>query len=142
MYNSKYSQFTLGDTDKSFFTPNLLILQSATLAFLESELNGARVLSSPSEFRFWALALVRFLASEGLEARLRLALDDIIAADGFHNETELSSVSARQMLADVLPVIAANLRLQRVYLEYKQRLELLQGARTHGKCRLSQYVVK
>ncbi|XP_022691460.1 protein HIRA-like isoform X2 [Varroa jacobsoni] len=112
---------------------NPSIQRSATLAFLESELNGARVLSSPSEFRFWALALVRFLASEGLEARLRLALDDIIAADGFHNETELSSVSARQMLADVLPVIAANLRLQRVYLEYKQRLELLQGARTHGK---------
>ncbi|OQR72690.1 protein HIRA-like [Tropilaelaps mercedesae] len=112
---------------------NPSIRPPATLAFLEGELNGARVLSSPKEFHFWALALVRFLAAEGLEGRLRLALDDIIAADGLQTDTDVSSVNARQMLADVLPVIAGNLRLQRVYLEYKQRFELLERTGPHGK---------
>ncbi|PSN56592.1 Protein HIRA [Blattella germanica] len=102
-----------------------------TMTFLEQQLASCRALNSQQEFHNWLLAFARFLAQEGLEARLRLICDDLLGPTHSRAklstswETSIMGFSKHALLREILPMIGSNLRLQRLYTEYSDQLSLL-----------------
>jgi hypothetical protein len=75
------------------------------------------------EYRFWLLTLVKLLAAEGQEARLRAILDGLLAASEGSPESSFSplpgSLDRGRLLQEALGQVATNLALQRLYSEYR-----------------------
>ncbi|XP_076007059.1 protein HIRA isoform X2 [Genypterus blacodes] len=105
--------------------------QSMTLAFLENQLASALTLLSAQEYRYWLLIYARFLVNEGSEFRLRELCKELLgpvhksAATAWEPTT--LGLRKRELLGEVLPVIGANLRFQRLFTEYQDQLELLRN---------------
>ncbi|CAG5917506.1 unnamed protein product [Menidia menidia] len=105
--------------------------QSMTLAFLENQLASALTLQSSQEYRYWLLIYARFLVNEGSEYRLRELCKELLGP--VHKSTATSwepatlGLRKRELLREVLPVIGANLRFQRLFTEYQDQLELLRS---------------
>jgi len=94
---------------------------TAVASAIETKLSSSLFLGSAAEYRYWLAALVKRLAKAGLEARLRALLDSLLGPPGAGAGTwspEVLGVSKRALLAEVLPHVASNIALQRVYTEY------------------------
>jgi len=102
---------------------------------IESKLRASLYLGSPSEYRYWLGALVKSLAKQGAEQRIRNILDDLLGpgtsktSKTFNGNSQDSwssttlGLSKQTLLSEVLPHVASNLSLQRLYSEYKAQLQ-------------------
>ena len=71
------------------------------------------------EYRYWLLTLVKLLAAEGQEGRLRAILDDLMAS----GRPQLpGGLERARLLQEALAQVATNLALQRLYSEYRYRV--------------------
>ena len=93
---------------------------------IEAKLSSSAYLGSGPEYRYWLGALVKNLARAGLETRLRTIFDELLGPpDGKETATwkpEILGVDKRKLLEEILPHVAANIALQRLYTEYKGQL--------------------
>lgn len=104
-------------------------LADCTLAFLDTQVAAASFLQSTSEYGLWMCSLVRHLAVTGDELRLREICQDLLRPA--HSPTALSShwssskmgVGKRQLLRQLLPLMASNLSLQRLLTEIGEQLD-------------------
>lgn len=96
---------------------------SCMIASIESKLSSSFFLGSGGEYRYWLGVLVKNLAKGGHEARIRTILDDLIGPSGGKETSSWKStilgVEKRTILEEVLPFVASNMALQRLYTEYK-----------------------
>ncbi|XP_078681530.1 protein HIRA-like isoform X2 [Branchiostoma floridae x Branchiostoma belcheri] len=115
------------------FRANHNLQQAVTLGHLEDQVSAALMLRSSAEHKFWLLTLVRYLVQEGLEAQLREICDELlgpVTAQGQLSkaslwEPDVLGVSKRAVLSEVLQEVGSNLRLQRLYTEYQDQLDML-----------------
>lgn len=110
------------------FSKNRRLQADATLSFIDQQLNAARVLQSNSDFEYWINALGQCLIDQGLENRFRDLCEYLLGpplqgAMSRWQSTELG-VNKRALLKELLDRSTSNLRLQRVYLEFKEQLQL------------------
>lgn len=128
---------------------------------IESRLSSSKYLSSPTEYRYWLGCQVRYLTSQGQEAKLRTLLEDLMgppswtqgrgrsAGSGKQNgldamdtgeasgnevvdngndwKDSVLGISKRRLLEDLLPLVASNLSLQRLYSEFRKQLDHIQS---------------
>ncbi|KAK9501098.1 hypothetical protein O3M35_002210 [Rhynocoris fuscipes] len=104
-----------------------------TLSFLDGQIAAAKALKSKQEFKFWYLTLVRYLVQQGLEARLRNICEDLLGPiySGLNSpisswEPQIMEFSKHNLLREVLREMLPNLKLQRLYTEIKDQLDILQ----------------
>jgi hypothetical protein len=70
------------------------------------------------EYRYWLLTLVKLLAADGQENRLRAILDGFLS--GRHKSGGLpGGLDRSRLLEEALAQVATNLSLQRLYSEYR-----------------------
>ncbi len=96
--------------------------QVATLSYLESQVSRALLLQSPLEYAHWCMAYVRYLVSEEQELRLREFCGQFATPSGVEGGRILG-LSKRGILKDLLPIIAGNAYLQRLYCELRDSLD-------------------
>ncbi|KAK2163973.1 hypothetical protein LSH36_71g03036 [Paralvinella palmiformis] len=98
------------------------VKNTVTLTHLENQLSSALVLKSAEEYRFWMLAYVP------LEDKLRDVCDDLLSPASKNSSLSkrpsmILGIKKRDLLQEILPLIASNLKLQRLYTEYQDQLE-------------------
>ncbi|GIY07833.1 protein HIRA [Caerostris darwini] len=108
--------------------PNLR--QIGTLSHLDNQLAASLSLKSSKEYKFWLLSLVRYLVQEGLEARLRDLCDGLLGPVVKTSKTSdwkptILELQKRDLLKEILLIIGSNLRFQRLFIEYRDQLELV-----------------
>uniref|UniRef100_A0A0V0GBI1 Protein HIRA n=1 Tax=Triatoma dimidiata TaxID=72491 RepID=A0A0V0GBI1_TRIDM len=106
-----------------------------TLSFLDGQIASAKALNSKQEFKFWYLTLVRYLVQQGLEARLRNMCEDLLGPiySGVNNplsnwNSHIMEFPKHTLLREVLREMLPNLKLQRLYTEIKDQLDILQSS--------------
>ena len=99
---------------------------AAVTSNIEAKLSSCKYLSSGPEYRYWLGALVKNLARAGQETRLRTIFDELLGPPGGKETASwkpaVLGVDKRKLLEEILPHVAANLALQRLYTEYKGQL--------------------
>ncbi|XP_071944508.1 protein HIRA-like isoform X2 [Antedon mediterranea] len=107
------------------------IQKSSTLSHLECQLNSALVLKSSKEYKFWLLTYVRYMVQEGAESRLREVCDEMLGplykddANTSKWQSQILGYNKRKLLEEMMPIIGTNLKLQRLYSEYRDQLEMI-----------------
>jgi len=100
---------------------------SCMVSSIEAKLSSSLFLGSSGEYRYWLGALVKNLARGGHEARLRTILDDLLGPpDRKETEnwkSEILGTQKKTILEEVLPYVATNMALQRLYSEYKGQVK-------------------
>uniref|UniRef100_A0A023F2Z3 Protein HIRA n=2 Tax=Triatoma infestans TaxID=30076 RepID=A0A023F2Z3_TRIIF len=106
-----------------------------TLSFLDGQIASAKALNSKQEFKFWYLTLVRYLVQQGLEARLRNMCEDLLGPiySGVNNplsnwNSHIMEFPKHSLLREVLREMLPNLKLQRLYTEIKDQLDIIQSS--------------
>jgi protein HIRA/HIR1 len=101
----------------------------SSICHLENQLACSTAIRSPKEYHFWLLAYVRYLIQEALESKLREVCNELLGP--VHGSLQLSSsrwdpmilgYRKHSLLREILPIIGANLGLQRLFTEYQQQL--------------------
>lgn len=113
---------------QGIFAKNKRLQSDATLSFVDQQLSAARVLQSNSDFEYWINALGQCLIDQGQENRFKDLCEYLLGPPlqgpmSRWQSVELG-VNKRALLKELLDRSTSNLRLQRVYLEFKQQLEL------------------
>ncbi|GAB1610038.1 protein HIRA-like isoform X1 [Argonauta hians] len=104
------------------------VQQCATLTHLCNQLAACLALRSTSEYHFWLLTYVRYLAQEGFEPQLREVCEDLLGLSYTRKrskgkwESYVLGLKKRDLLEEILPIIGSNLRLQRFYTECQDQL--------------------
>jgi len=100
---------------------------SCITSSIESKLSSSLYIGSSGEYRYWLGALVKNLAKGGHEVRLRSILDDLLGPpDRKETATWKCSIlgtEKKRLLEEVLPYVATNMSLQRLYTEYKGQVK-------------------
>jgi hypothetical protein len=97
---------------------------TTTASAIEAKLSASLFLGSATEYRYWLAALVKRLARAGREPRLRALLDSLLGPPGGRQEGDtILGISKTVLLREVLPHVASNIALQRLYLEYNNQLK-------------------
>ncbi|XP_038059623.1 protein HIRA-like [Patiria miniata] len=120
-----------GRQSRGMFHSNHSLKLSSTMSYLENQLSAAQALKSAQEYRFWLLTYVRYLVQEEQEARLRDICSELLGP--FYREDVKESLwqpmetglSKHDLLEEILPIIGSNLKMQRLYTEYKEELKIL-----------------
>ncbi|KAK3084278.1 hypothetical protein FSP39_010934 [Pinctada imbricata] len=123
------AQERLGMQASRVFGAGHSLQQLSTLSHIESQMASCIMLKSPSEYKFWLQTYIRYLSQEGMESKLRAVCDDLLGpvykTKGRSAwESHLLGISKRELLRDILPNIGSNLKLQRLFTEYQEQLEL------------------
>ncbi|KAF6198526.1 hypothetical protein GE061_008274 [Apolygus lucorum] len=102
-----------------------------TMTYLDTQISSSRALNSRPEYKFWFLALVRFLVQHDHEVRLRSICEDLLGPTyasinnrHSHWEEEILGFNKHALLREVLKEMTQNLKLQRLYTEIVSQLEL------------------
>ena len=104
-----------------------------TVPFLESQIYRSVVLQSPFEHQYWCKAYVKYLVKENMEERLREFCMQYSRPDGDHRGSGVSEnqrpnivlgFDAQDMLQDFLTLIAGNSKLQRLYCELRDAINI------------------
>ncbi|XP_046386509.1 protein HIRA isoform X2 [Ischnura elegans] len=101
------------------------------LSFMELQLTSCKALQSAAEYRLWLLAMARFLVQEGIEWKLRLICDELMGPAHKHAgfskswESHILGISKHSLLKEILTVMGSNLKLQRLYTEYSDQMEVI-----------------
>ena len=86
-------------------------------------------MGSANEYHFWLMALAQHLSQENMETRLReicqYLIGPLFKSAKSQWEPKILGNSKHDMLKEVLSIIASNLRLQRLYTEFKEQLEMI-----------------
>ncbi|KAH7956128.1 hypothetical protein HPB52_006143 [Rhipicephalus sanguineus] len=97
------------------------------LVWSYGQISASMALRSSTEYRFWTLTLARYLATEGLETRLKDLCTQFLGPIGGNSqswEPTILGLDKRGLLQEVLPFLASNLRLQRLFTEFKEQLDM------------------
>ncbi|KAK3595749.1 hypothetical protein CHS0354_025378 [Potamilus streckersoni] len=105
--------------------------QVSTVSYLESQVSASLFLKSPAEYKFWITTYVHYLIKEGMETKLREICNDLLGpvyktlgSSGSTTWQEwILGLNKRDLLREILPLMATNLSLQRLYTEYHDQLE-------------------
>ncbi|XP_031557389.1 protein HIRA-like [Actinia tenebrosa] len=108
--------------------------QTATVSHLENQLSACVALGSGTEYHFWLMTYVRYLVQAGLESRLREVCDEFLGPpyrSSLHSKISgwtprILGYTKRELLAEILPIIGTNIRLQRLFTEYKDQLDAVE----------------
>lgn len=100
-----------------------------TMAHLEANLSAAEQLGSSEEYKTWFKAYVRQLADTTSIARLEEVFSDLLGpAHASSNWTShIVGIPKRNLLAEALPIVVHNPRLQRLASKYKESLQHLEN---------------
>ena len=113
----------------SLFVNNSNLQQSAVLSYIDQQLAASFVMGSTTEYHFWLMALAQHLSKENMETRLREMCQYLIGPVFKSSKSEwdpnIVGNDKHEMLKEVLSILATNLRLQRIYTEFKEQLEML-----------------
>jgi len=92
---------------------------------IESRVASSLHLGSPTEYRYWLVALVKRLAKAGQETRLRALLDSLLGPPSKAATwvPEVLGIKKRTLLVELLPHVASNMALQRLYSEYNTQMQ-------------------
>lgn len=108
--------------------------QVANIAYLEEQVCAASSLDSPEEYHYWLMNYVRCIVQNDEEARLRDLCEDLLGpvTDVARSkwQSKILTFEKHDLLKDLLPIIASNLRFQRLYSEMQQMLEAASNKRT------------
>lgn len=112
----------------TIFSANPSMQQAGTISHLDNQMAAALSLHSAKEYKFWLLALVRYLVQEVLENRLRDICEMLLGCleggmDSASWQPYLLGMHRHDLLKEILPIIGSNLRLQRVFTEFKDQLD-------------------
>jgi len=108
--------------------------QSSTAVHLENQLSSCVALGSGKEYYFWLTTYVRYLSQAGFEARLREVCEELLGPPHRPVVTQDKSSSwnpsilgyqKRNLLRELLPHIGTNIRLQRLFTEFREQLDAL-----------------
>ncbi|XP_041348159.1 protein HIRA-like isoform X2 [Gigantopelta aegis] len=102
--------------------------KTSTVSHLETQVAVCLGLKSSSEYQFWLLTYVRYLVQEGFESKLREVCDDLLgplyrSKKSISWQDNILGINKRDLLKQILPIIGANLRWQRLYTEYQEQLD-------------------
>ena len=98
--------------------------EAATMSSsIETKLSSCLYLGSSAEYKYWLGALVKNLARAGQETRLRTIFDDFLGSGDQSSSASVLGINKRKLLEEVLPLVATNMSLQRLYTEYKAQLK-------------------
>lgn len=123
----QHNMFRVPQRAKSVFHAGPSLQQAGTLSFLDGQISASMALRSSTEYRFWTLTLARYLATEGLETRLKDLCTQFLGPIGGNSqswEPTILGLDKRGLLQEVLPFLASNLRLQRLFTEFKEQLDM------------------
>lgn len=114
----------------TLFRGNPNMQKLGTLSHLDTQLTSSLSLHSAKEYHFWLLTLVRYLTQEGLESRLRDTCDMLLGpvvhtAKSSQWDPFILGMNKRDLLREILPIVGSNLRLQRLFTEYKEQLDMI-----------------
>ncbi|XP_028396728.1 protein HIRA-like [Dendronephthya gigantea] len=101
--------------------------QTATISHLENQISSTLMLGSEKEYHFWFMTYVRYLVQEGIDTRLRDVCSELLGPS-FRSTTwepYILGFQKRELLREILPIIGTNMRLQRMFTEYKEQLSIL-----------------
>ncbi|XP_057295840.1 protein HIRA-like isoform X2 [Hydractinia symbiolongicarpus] len=104
--------------------------QTNTFSYLESQVCAALSINSPEEYHFWLMTYARYIVQSNEESRLRELCEDLLGPVIFTKKAsswqpKILCYDKRDLLKDMLPILASNLRFQRFYSEFQQQLETL-----------------
>jgi len=124
---------TEGSKTSESFGGNELEQNFSTVASMEQKLSSFKLLQSPKHYRAWLITYVRYMVVNEMEERLREICDDLIgpsfkcltkSTNVTTWNTRVLGLSKRKLLKeDLLPIIATQLKFQRIYTDYRERLE-------------------
>ena len=91
----------------------------SSLQYIEHQIKRAQLVASPTEYLHWSNTYISALTKDGCESRIKEYCYRIINSQ----ETSFVGFGKQWLLDQLLPLIAANAKLQRVYSELKQASE-------------------
>lgn len=113
----------------TLFVTNAHLQQSAVLSYIDQQLAASFVMGSTTEYHFWFMALAQHLSKENMETRLRemcqYLIGPVFKSSKSDWDSKIVGNDKHDMLREVLTILATNLRLQRIYSEFKEQLDLL-----------------
>ncbi|CAG2107706.1 unnamed protein product [Medioppia subpectinata] len=111
----------------TLFVTNANLQQSGVLSYIDQQLAASFVIGSAKEYRFWLIALAQHLSKESMESRLRevcqYLIGPVFKSSKSQWDPKILGNNKHDMLKEVLSIFATNLRLQRLYTEFKEQLE-------------------
>ena len=114
------------------FVNNPNLQQSGVLSYIDQQLAASFVIGSAKEYRFWFMALAQHLSKENMEIRLRemcqYLIGPVFKSSKSQWDPKILGNNKYDMLKEVLSILATNLRLQRLYTEFKEQLEILSNS--------------
>jgi protein HIRA/HIR1 len=116
----------------TLFLNNASLQQSGVLSYIDQQLAASFVIGSSKEYRFWFIALAQHLSKENMETRLREMCQYLIGPLFKSSKSEwdpkILGNNKHELLKEVLSILASNLRLQRLYTEFKEQLEMISNS--------------
>ena len=117
-------------SSSSVFSCNTSLQANATISFLDQQVTTSLMMGSVKEYKHWLLSLTQVLTDEGREDRLKelcsSLLGPVFSSDDEWKESQVLGLNKRQLLQEVLLIMTSNLRLQRLYSEFKEQLAIIQ----------------
>ena len=96
---------------------------ATTTSSIESKLSSCLYLGSGHEYRYWLGAMVKTLAKAGHETRLRTIFDDLLSPGAGAEAVFGPEFNKKTLLKEILPFVASNMSLQRLYTEYSAQMK-------------------
>lgn len=130
--SSIQSQTKFNKSMHTLFLNNPYLQQTAVLSYIDQQLAASFVIGSTKEYRFWLMSLAQQLSKDNMESRLREMCQYLIGPLFKSSKSEwdpkILGNDKHEMLKEVLSILASNLRLQRLYTEFKEQMELISNA--------------
>ncbi|CAG0891520.1 unnamed protein product [Cyprideis torosa] len=109
---------------------NQSLQRLCTLSQIDAELAAIQLMDSKQDFKPWLLNKVNFLLNNDMQKELRALCDDLLgpahsSATTSKWEDQIMGHSKRELLREILPLFAKCLPVQRLCLEYKEQLDVL-----------------
>ncbi|KAM7452000.1 hypothetical protein ABFA07_000600 [Porites harrisoni] len=123
-----------GRQSSRLFRSNPSRQQSSTAVHIENQLSSCVALGSGKEYCFWLTTYVRYLSQAGFESRLREVCEELLGPphrsvgpqDKSTNwNPSILGYQKRNLLRELLPHIGTNIRLQRLFTEFREQLDAL-----------------
>ena len=97
----------------------------ANVSYCEEQKIAAQFANSPKEFKFWLLNIIRHLAGSADEKKLREHLDGLLGLptpSGSNWKPEVMGMNKLELLREALKIVAGNVGLQRLHMEYHDQV--------------------
>ena len=112
------------------FKANRNLQPKATLSYIDQQLSSSLQLASSKEYQYWLTVLAQFLTTEGLEERFRelceFLLGPVFASSSTDWQRTVLGIDKRELLKEVLLISTGNIKLQRLYKEFKEQLDQIE----------------